>query len=83
MNFIEKLKRLELEDEVKKLKEMQEVHDRLCANHAMYLRSGDYDAADRFEDKSITNDSMIKKIADYSDKIKRQKIKIEKMEMDN
>lgn len=76
---MEKLKKWQMDDEVKKLRAMEEVHDRLCANHAMYLKLGDYDAADRFEDKSITKDAMAAKIKHYEEKIKNQKIKIEEM----
>lgn len=82
MDFMTKIKKWQLEDETKKLIEMEEVYERLRANHAMYLRCGDYDA-DRFADKSITKDSMAAKIAEYDVKIKNQKIKIKKMEMDN
>lgn len=82
MDIMAKLKKFQLDDEVKKLSDMQEVHERLRANHAMYLRCGDY-AADRFMDKEITEDAMLKKIEDYDKKIKRQKNKIMKMEMDN
>ena len=83
MEYMAKIKKWQLEDEVKKLKEMEEVLARLQENHAMYLRCGDYDAPDRFVDKSITKDSMAAKIAEYDAKIKNQKIKIKKMEMDN
>jgi len=82
MDVIAKLKKLELDDEVKRLRNMQEMYERLRTNHAMYLRCGDY-AANRFEDKSITEDSMAAKIKEYEEKIKNQKIKIKKMEMDN
>lgn len=77
-----KIKKWQLDDEIKKLAEMQEVYERLQANHAMYLKLGDYDAADKFEDKSITKDAMAKKIAEYDAKIKNQKIKIKAMEME-
>ena len=83
MDFMTKIKKWQLDDELKKLKEMKEVYERLQENHAMYLRCGDYDAPDRFSDKSITKDSMAAKIAEYDAKIKNQKIKIKKMEMDN
>lgn len=82
MDVMAKLKKWQMEDEEKRLNEMEEVHERLRANHEMYLRCGDYDAADKFEDKSITKDSMIKKIAYYSDKIKMQKNKIKEMKME-
>lgn len=81
-NYLLKMKKWQMEDEQKKLQDMQEVHERLQANHEMYLKLGDYDAADRFADTSITKDSMIKKIAEYEKKIKRQKNKIEEMEME-
>lgn len=80
MEYMAKIKKWQLEDEIKKLSDMNELYDRLCANHAMYLRCGDY-AEDRFMDKTITEDTMQKKIEDYEKKIKMQKIKI--MEMDN
>lgn len=82
MEYMAKIKKWQLEDERKKLIEMEELHDRLCANHAMYLRCGDYDAADRFVDKSITEDAMVAKIKHYGEKIKSQKIKIMEMEME-
>lgn len=82
MEYMAKIKKWQLEDEVKKLKEMEELHDRLRANHAMYLRCGDYDE-DRFMDKEITEDSMKKKIKEYGAKIKMQKIKIMEMDKDN
>ena len=82
MEYILKLKKMELNDEVKKLQDMNELYDRLCANHAMYLRCGDYDTKDRFADKSITKDSMAAKIKHYGEKIKRQKNKIKEMEME-
>lgn len=81
-NYLLKMKKWQMEDEIKKLSDMQEVHERLQANHAMYLRCGDYDA-DRFMDKTITEDAMLKKIAEYEKKIKRQKNKIMEMEIDN
>ena len=80
--MMSKLRRWQLEDEEKRLKELVELYDRLRANHAMYLRCGDYDAADRFADKSITQDSMAKKIKQYGEKIKRQKNKIKDMKME-